>query len=237
LNQLNKDYLKDSKYITQVFIDGPDKRGINVAFLSRFPLVGTPILHPIPWEPKNEEDKKWMERSRRILEVTVRAPNGSPITFFVAHFPSQSNPTYWREQVAKFLAELVKSKGPEANVVAAGDLNITHEEEQEFHIFRDILGQSGAISHFIGCEKCQGTHHFKKSWSFLDAHIYSKGLLSDGQGTYELDRKSIDVIRYNPIHLKRGKYPNRWNDETMTGVSDHFPLYARLKVRKKSLLN
>jgi len=191
------------------------------------------VLHPIPWKPKNEEDKKWMERSRQILEVTVKAPNGTPMTFFVAHFPSQANPTYWRQQVAQYLAELIKSKGPNAVVMAGGDLNITHEEEEENHIFRDTLGKGNAISHFVGCEKCPGTHHFKKSWSFLDAHIYGEGLLTDGKASYELEPKTIDVIRYNPIHLKRGKYPNRWDDDTMTGVSDHFPLYVRFKERNK----
>ncbi len=93
LNQLNKEHLQAAHYQTQVIIDGPDVRGINVAFLSRWPLVGKPVLHPIPWKPANEEDRKWMERSRRILEVTVKAPNGDPITFMVAHFPSQANPT------------------------------------------------------------------------------------------------------------------------------------------------
>lgn len=231
LNQLNKEHLQKANYTTQVIIDGPDKRGINVAFLSRFPLVGKPVLHPIPWKPKNEDDKKWMERSRRILEVTVKAPNGDPMTFFVAHFPSQANPTYWRQQIAQFLSELVLSKGPNAIVVAAGDLNITHEEEESEHIFRDILGKAGAVSHFVGCEKCPGTHNYKKSWSFLDAQIYGKGLLADGSASYELEPKTIDVIRYNPVHLKKGKYPNRWDNDSQSGVSDHFPLYARLKQR------
>jgi len=234
LTQLNKEHLQAAHYTTQVIIDGPDKRGINVAFLSRLPLVGTPVLHPIPWKPKNDDDKKWMERSRRILEVTVKAPNGDPMTFFVAHFPSQSNPTYWREQEAQFLAELVKAKttaNPNAIVIAGGDLNITHEEEEESHIFKNILSPAGAVSHFVGCEKCPGSHNYKKSWSFLDAQIYGKPLLTDGAASYELEPKTIDVIRYNPVHLKKGKYPARWDYESQTGVSDHFPLYARLKQR------
>ncbi len=231
LNQLNKEHLQPAKYITQVIIDGPDKRGINVAFLSRFPLVGKPILHPIPWKPKNDDDKKWMERSRRILEVTVKAPNGDPMTFFVAHFPSQSNPTYWRQQVAAYLAELIKSKGPNAIVVAGGDLNITHEEEESKHILSENLSPAGAVSHFVGCEKCQGTHYYKKSWSFLDVQIYGKGILADGTASYELEPNTIDVIRYSSVHLKKGKYPKRWDNEAQEGVSDHFPLYARLKQR------
>ncbi|MGE5085360.1 MAG: endonuclease/exonuclease/phosphatase family protein [Bacillota bacterium] len=233
LKQLN-DHLKDAKYITQVIIDGPDKRGINVAFLSRWPLVGKPVLHPIPWKPENPKDKEWMERSRRILEVTVKAPNGDPITFLVGHFPSQSNPTYWRQQIAQFAVDLIKSKGPNAMVVFGGDLNITHEEEEKAHIFRDILSKGGAVSHFVGCKECPGTHNYRKSWSFLDAQVYSPALLADGTGSYQMEPGTIDVIRYNPVHLYKGKYPKRWDNEAHEGVSDHFPLYVRLKQRSEA---
>ncbi|MEK2688319.1 endonuclease/exonuclease/phosphatase family protein [Bdellovibrio sp. GT3] len=233
LKQLNQ-ALAPAKYITEVIIDGPDKRGINLAFLSRFPLVGKPVLHPIPWKGKNEEDQKWMEASRRILEVTVKAPNGDPITFLAAHFPSQANPTYWREQIATFAADLIKSKGPNAMVVFGGDLNISAEEENSAHIFRDILSKGGAVSHFVGCKDCPGTHNYRRSWSFLDAHVYSPALLADGTGSYQMMPQTIDVIRYNPLHLKKGKYPNRWDYDNYTGVADHFPLYVRLKQRSQA---
>lgn len=233
LKQLNEK-LVAANYITQVIIDGPDKRGINVAFLSRFPLVGKPILHPIPWKPENDKDKEWMERSRRILEVTVKAPNGDPITFLVGHFPSQSNPTYWRQQIAQFAVDLIKEKGPNTMVVFGGDLNISAEEDDKVHIFRDILAKGGAVSHLVGCKDCPGTHNYRGSWSFLDAQVYSPALLADGTGSYQMEPQTIDVIRYNPVHLKKGKYPKRWDYDEQTGVSDHFPLYVRLKQRSEA---
>jgi endonuclease/exonuclease/phosphatase family metal-dependent hydrolase len=231
LNIWNKKYLQDANYQTVGLLEGPDRRGIDVGFMSRYPVVGKPILHPIPWKAENENDAKWMEQSRRILEVTVKAPNGDPITFLVAHFPSQANPTYWRKQVSEFLAKIMKEKGPNAMVVAGGDLNITHEEESKEHIFRDILSQGGAVSHFVGCKECPGTHNYRKSWSFLDAHIYSKALLADGTGSYQMLPITLDVIRYDDVHLKKGKYPKRWDYDNMEGVADHFPLYVRLKQR------
>jgi len=234
LTQLNKNYLAKAGYQTQVLIEGPDKRGIDVAFLSRFPLVGTPVLHQIEWQPKNDKDKEWMFQSRNILEVVVKAPNGDPITFLVAHFPSQSNPRYWREQASQYLTKLILSKGPNAMVVAAGDLNITHEEEEEAGFFISTMSQAGAVSHLVGCKDCPGTHYYRRSWSFLDAQIYSKALLTDGAGSYVLEPETISVVRYNDVHLKRGKYPNRWDIDEKTGVSDHFPLYARLKMRSEA---
>lgn len=231
LNIWNANYLQKAEYKTVVLLEGPDSRGIDVGFMSRFPMIGKPVLHKIPWQPKNENDKKWMEQSRGVLEVTVKAPNGDPLTFLVAHFPSQANPVYWRKQAAEFVAKLIQDKGPDSMVIAGGDLNITHEEESQEHFFRDILGSAGAVSHFVGCKDCPGTHNYRKSWSFLDAHIYSKSLLGEGSGSYIMEPNTIDVIRYNDVHLKKGKYPLRWDYDKMEGVSDHFPLYVRLKQR------
>lgn len=230
----NNKYLKEANYNTIALIDGFDLRGIDVGLMSRLPLVGKPKLHKIPWQPKNEKDGEWMNRSRGILEVTLKAPNGDPLHFFIGHFPSQANPTYWREQAATFLAKLIADKGPNAMVVAAGDFNITHEEEQNQKYYKNILEPVGAVSHFIGCKDCKGTHNYRRSWSFLDAHVYSQALLEKGTGSYRLLPETIDVISYSPVHLKKGKYPNRWDHSKMDGVSDHFPLYVRIKKRSEA---
>lgn len=229
LNIWNKNHLQKANYQTAVVLRGPDRRGINLGILSRFPVVGTPTLHKIDWEPKNDNDKKWMEGSRGIFEVTLKAPNGDPITFFVAHFPSQANPTYWRQQASRTMVKLMKAKGPDAMVFAAGDLNITHEEEEKEKIFKDILSQGGAVSHFVGCKECPGTHNYRRSWSFLDAQIYSPTIQPGGTGSYHIQPNTIDVIRYNEVHLKKGKYPKRWDYDRKDGVADHFPMYVRLK--------
>lgn len=230
----NKGHLKPANYQTVVLLEGPDGRGIDVGLMSRLPVVGKPILHNIPWKAKNDKDKEWMEKSRGILEVTLKAPNGDPITFFVAHFPSQANPTYWRQQAAEFLAKLMKDKGPDAMVIGGGDLNITHDEEKKEKIFKDTLGQAGAISHFVGCKECPGTHNYRRSWSFLDVKVFSPALLADGKASYQMLPNTIDVIRYDDLHLRKGKYPKRWDYDKIDGVSDHFPLYVRLKQRSEA---
>lgn len=230
----NKNFLQKANYQTVAILNGPDRRGINLGLMSRFPIVGQPILHNIEWAPKNDEEKKWMEGSRGIFEVTLKAPNGDPMTFFVAHFPSQSNPVHWRVQAGQTLAKLMKAKGPNAMVLAAGDFNIIPDDEKSDGLYSKVLGQAGAISHMIGCEKCPGTHNHRKKWSFLDAQIYSPALLADGSGSYKVQPETIDVIRYNELHLKRGKYPNRWDHGKGDGVSDHFPIYVRLKQRSEA---
>ncbi len=232
LSRLNKEYLAKAGYQTVALIPSADKRGITIGFLSRFPLVGKPVLHPIPFKPKEEKDKDYAKETRGILEVTVKLPNGDPLTIFGAHFPSQASPHEWREQASQFMSELMAKKGPKAMTIAAGDLNITAEEESEFGIFKNILSQQGMVSHFVGCKECPGSHNYRKAWSFLDAHIYGKALSPEnGEGSYALEPETIDVIRYNQVHLYRNRYPKRFDMEKKEGVSDHFPLYARLKKR------
>jgi endonuclease/exonuclease/phosphatase family metal-dependent hydrolase len=231
LSRLNREFLGPAGYQTVVLIEGPDKRGIDIGFLSRFPLIGKPELHKIPFVAANETEKEHLDDVRGILEVTVKLPDGSPLTMFGVHFPSQAAPHAWREQAAKYLMELIRQKGNQTMAIGMGDLNITHEEEEEFHIFRDVFAKEAQVSHLVGCSNCAGSHNYKKSWSFLDAHIYDGALSPTGKGAYRLEPETIDVIRYDPIHLQKGKYPKRFDPANKTGVSDHFPLYARLKKR------
>lgn len=230
----NKNYLQKANYQTVAILNGPDKRGINLGLMSRLPLVGEPILHKIEWSPKDEEEKKWMEASRGIFEVNLKMPNGDPMSFFVIHFPSQANPIHWRLQASQTLVKLMKAKGPNAMVLAAGDFNITPDDDSSAGLYKKVLADAGSISHMIGCAKCKGTHNHRKKWSFLDAQIYSPALSASGSGSYKVEPETIDVIRYNELHLKRGKYPNRWDHAKGDGVSDHFPLYVRLKQRSEA---
>lgn len=232
VNRLNRAYLGKAGYQTAVLIPSADKRGITIGFLSRFPLISKPQMHKIPFEPTSAKDREYVNETRGILEVTVKLPTGEPLTIFGAHFPSQANPHEWRDQAARFMAELIKKKGPHALVIGGGDLNITSEEDSSHNMFRDIFTKQGmAVSHVIGCQECKGTHNYRKGWSFLDAQVYSNALTTEGKGAYKIEPETIDVIRYNPIHLYKGKYPKRFDVETLEGVSDHFPLYVRLKKR------
>jgi len=231
LGRLNKEQLAKAGYQTQVLIEGPDERGIDIALLSRFPLVGTPELHKIPYVPKTDHDKKWMGRSRGILEVKLKLPNQETLTVLGAHFPSQSNPRYWREQAVAHLTKLIKEKSVNGMVIAGGDLNITHNEEVESRFFHDTFSEVAMVSHLVGCKTCDGTHNYRKSWSFLDALMFSKNMADQGASSYKLEPETITVVNQDPIHVW-GQYPKRFKPESKEGVSDHFPLYARIVLRE-----
>lgn len=231
LGRLNKEYLAKAGYQTQVLIEGPDDRGIDIAFLSRFPMVGTPELHKIPYVAKNDNDKTWMAKSRGILEVKVKLPNGETLTVFGAHFPSQANPKYWREQAVAHLTKLIGDRSAKGMVIAGGDLNITHNEEVEARFFKNTFSQVAMVSHLVGCKKCDGTHNYRKEWSFLDAMLFSNNLGEQGKASYKLVPESITVVNKDPVHIW-GQYPKRFKPENKEGVSDHFPLYARIVLRE-----
>jgi len=230
LGRLNSEYLKKAGYQTQLLIEGPDERGIDIAILSRLPLVGTPELHKIPYVSKNDNDKAGMAKSRGILEVKLKLPNQETLTVLGAHFPSQGNPRYWREQAVAHLTKIIGDRATKGMVLASGDLNITHDEEVEARFFHDTFSQVALVSHLVGCKKCEGTHNYRKSWSFLDVMLFSTNMSEQGNASYKLEPETISVVNKDPIHVW-GQFPKRFNPALKEGVADHFPLYARLILR------
>lgn len=213
--------LKDLGYKTVAILKGPDTRGINTAFISKFPMVGKPILHVIPYTDPGAK------KSRGILETTVKINNRN-ITFLSAHFPSQSNDTSQRREAMEYMKKLmldIQSQG--RAVIAGGDLNTIGEEEEDYGYFSKILSQAGQVSHLVGCKQCQGTHNYKGEWSFLDVIVYGNNLPS--VGGLELIPESIDVVKA-PVHTKPNGTPIRFDEVGKVGVSDHFPLYSRLRI-------
>lgn len=228
LNKLFGEELKDLGYQTVVLIEGPDTRGIDPAFASKFPLKGKPQLHLIPYQDSNPEKLKYAKKSRGILEVTVTLPNKKDLTFLVGHFPSQSNPTEWRKQAVEFATAKMKEYEKQGRaVIMGGDLNIIAEEEQEHGYFSKIFSTAGQVSHLVGCKTCEGTHNYKGHWSFLDIQVFGNGLKNS---QLELIPESITVVKV-AHHMKRNGTPLRFDEEEKSGVSDHFPIYSRLKIK------
>ncbi len=227
LNRLVQDELKDLGYQIVVLIEGPDLRGIDPAFISNFPLVGKPQLHIIPYKDSDPEKLKYAKRSRGILEVTVELPNKKPLTFLIGHFPSQSNPTAWRKQAVEFATNLMKSYEAQGRaVIAGGDFNIISEEERDSGYFSKTLSTAGKVSHLVGCKSCEGSHNYKGQWSFLDVLVFGNRL---DKASVNLIADSITVVKA-PHHTKRNGAPLSFRAENKEGVSDHFPVYARLKI-------
>lgn len=80
LKRFRDEQLKKLKYTFAMLVDGNDPRQIDVAVLSRYPLVATRSYQHL-------HDGKFPLFSRDCLEVDVRA-NGKILTLFVNHFKS-----------------------------------------------------------------------------------------------------------------------------------------------------
>lgn len=228
VNRLVDEQLKDLGYQTRLLIHGPDIRGINPAILSKFPVKGQPILHIIPYKDSDPERLKYAKRSRGVLEATVILPNKKELTLLAVHFPSQSNPTEWRAQAMEFVKNKMNDYAKEGRaVILGGDMNTVASEDEQYGYFSKILSQAGQVSHLVGCKDCQGTEFYHGHWSFLDVMDFGNKISVAG---LELEPETIDTVR-SPFGTKSNGTPLRFDEVDKEGVSDHFPIYARLKIQ------
>lgn len=227
LAQLNKKYLKRAAYKTIILIPGADPRGINIAFLSRYPIQEQAQLHKILFHPKNVKDKERTEKTRGILDVKIVFPQAGVVRFLGVHFPSQGNPSYLREQAIRYLEKILE-KNKTQNIIVGGDFNVTEQEERRKKYLKKLLSPWGLISHFDACNDCNGSHWYKGKWSFLDVLFFSHGLTNNN---WTLIKESVQVVKTNRKHFD-GKKPIRFDEEKLIGASDHLPVYARLKWNK-----
>ncbi len=226
LRLLVKNELSQLGYQTIVLIEGPDERGIDPGFISKFPLSGKPQLHIIPFKDLNEGESKTAKKTRGILEVSVLGPNKKEFTFLIGHFPSQASPTKLRQQALEYATELMKGLAAKGKIVIfGGDLNVTDEEDHQNSLFANTLETVSFVSHKIDCKDCEGSHFYRGRWSFLDILAIHKENAKNG---WELVPNSVQVVK-TAEHTKPNGTPLRFNVEEQLGVSDHFPLYLRLR--------
>ncbi len=221
LERLRSEFLASAGYAHAILLEGHDERGIDVGIISRFPLEGQPQLHTNPAD----------EATRGLLEARFKLPSGKVATVFGVHFPSPHNPTQKRAASLKLLNQLAQKSQKDSDVViAAGDFNITRDEQE---LLRGIE-KEWQISHFVGCRSCEGTNYFKKgnTWSFLDViMVYKGGHTSEDSNSLQwgFDTGSIRVANDLDIQKTNQGYPDGFDTKTMEGVSDHFPLAASIQ--------
>ncbi|MEM1263060.1 MAG: endonuclease/exonuclease/phosphatase family protein [Pseudomonadota bacterium] len=221
-------FLSDADYGTLVLIEGQDTRGIDVAILSRFPLDGSPTLHPgyfddYPDEPRND--------TRGILEASLRLPNGVVATVFAVHFPAPFHPLVMREQAYEHLNRLADNVDGERFVIAAGDFNTTEQENNEHALFDRFVYPAWELAHENGCEGCPGTFYYRRDqvWNHLDLIMWRRP--SDAGPAVRI----VDVRLSNeaPYQTSPDGRPQSFDLPAALGVSDHWPVTAELAVNPR----
>jgi len=169
--------------------------------------------------------------TRGILEVELELPDGKSLFVLGAHLPSQRSSTGYRRAVLAKLAQVKDSIPPEALVFAAGDFNISAGEDVKKRLYIDQAAKDWAVSHQIGCKSCTGTYYYhrKREWSFFDVFLFEKELTS-GQSDWQVDPNSVSVFKESLYQFNRFGGPGRFGKgKHSTGVSDHWPLVAKIK--------
>lgn len=224
LHQFNDGYLSLAKYKTIELIEGEDTRGIDVAVLSRFARAETAKLLALDiFDSRSNRRMK----TRGALRVPLTLPDGGTLSIYAVHLPSQGSPTSARIQGLQNIAAFLKKESHPW--IVGGDFNITQKEDQQMSLVEKYMLDIGDVSHVLGCKLCKGTHNYKGSWSFLDMLFFDRLLSAHG---IHVIKDSIDVIKTSSARGRTDK-PKRFIPDKGQGASDHFPLYARLKVEKK----
>jgi endonuclease/exonuclease/phosphatase family metal-dependent hydrolase len=233
LEKLRSEYLQAAEYIPGILIEGNDKRGIDVAILTRLMPMQQPKLHPIVFDSNVEALR--IQDTRGILEATLALPDGEALTVFAVHFPAPFHPTAMRLSAFNTLNNLKDQLPEERASIAAGDFNVTAEEESQLSLLKNMSAGRWLVAHFEGCSKCLGTNYYepKKSWSFLDTILFSKHFSSNdfaerGDFSWKLDVGSIQIPANAEGQKNAMGHPIAFELPNPKGVSDHFPMAAEI---------
>jgi endonuclease/exonuclease/phosphatase family metal-dependent hydrolase len=249
LQKLKNLGLADENYKELILVEGPDKRGIDVAILSKFPLAKDIKYHEINLsEAFPSRSKDDVKKTRGILEATFSV-RGKMLSIFANHWPSQANPNKTRFLAANALMKAIKDY-PNPYIVA-GDFNTEYNDRQ--NAIEEILTnkyngplvdfeQEYLLSDFSITSGHRGTHFYRGKWNSLDKIFFPKKFLSvNGSceakvcirpywSSYKVvkEPEMLEEISYEQNgEIKYENVPQRFDPETGLGVSDHLPVVGR----------
>jgi predicted extracellular nuclease len=219
--------------------ESPDIRGIDCALIYR-PEEFTVLKHfVIPIHFKDEPNYK----TRDILYVKGKATDREVFHIFVNHWLSRIGGLEKTEPNRVEVAQILKSKidsvlgkDSKANIIVMGDMN----DEPANKSIHKILGAqdpeegSGTLVNLMYPADLEGkgTYYYRGEWNMLDNLIVSRSLIDD-KGFRCTEKKGFIY------HETWMEYKNRDGVATPNrtyggpnyygGVSDHFPVYFRLR--------
>ena len=213
LERLRKEQLAGLDYQPAVLIEGNDSRGIDVAFLSRFPVLEV-RLHNIQFV---EAVRSRVGDTRPILQASFELPDGTRLTGFAVHFPAPFHPTVMRENAYSTLNGLLQEIPANQPVFAAGDFNTTREENRQQDILHRWARPYWQLAHDF-CMDCPGSSYYAPAaeWSFLDMILWR------GAGSWRLTASYL--ANGSAEQQTEQGTPKRFRLPEASGVSDHWPV-------------
>jgi endonuclease/exonuclease/phosphatase family metal-dependent hydrolase len=236
-----------SEYVTLVNLNTSPGRGIDVALLSRLPIAfgRSPRAHRVDFAPT---DQAVCETTRDILEVPLALPDGTVLTVYGVHFPSNDKPMQCRDAAATELNSLVSALPADEPAIAGGDTNINCEQAQQSTISQ-VLQKKWVVPDEIwkGCRPPGSSFFIKRNdddgsmqpqWSFLDFLMATPNLTVSARNgpNWFVDFGSFRTVIASPEQqvkvdgLGRAT-PFRFDATSAKGSSDHWPAAISL-IRK-----
>ncbi|MDA3911941.1 MAG: endonuclease/exonuclease/phosphatase family protein [Bacteroidales bacterium] len=232
---INKTDLKKYGY-DYVHVDGPDERGVDVAFMYRKSVFEVSDYKSIPLN--FDFDKK--DKTRDHLLVSGKF-DGEPMYFIVNHWPSRSGGEKAsrpkRNAAGDKTREIVDSLmalDKDAKIVVMGDFNddpVNESLEDNLRAKRkkSELKEGDLFNPFAQLFRDGvGSGAYRDKWNLFDQVIISPSLALGEPETYKY--YAAHVYNNPELTQREGRfkgYPWRTyvGDTYMGGYSDHFPAY------------
>ncbi|MDP5238189.1 endonuclease/exonuclease/phosphatase family protein [Uliginosibacterium sp. 31-16] len=217
-------------YPYQMCIDGNDARGIDVAMLSRLPLVSM-RTHIFDSFTSPRTGLPHAIFARDCPEYELALPNGQSLWLLVNHFKSQgpgrpSDPApedEWRRVQAERVAAILDRFDLHKDwVVVAGDLN----EDPSRGNLSALLNKPG-LTDVLTTDKAPAetwTHRFRDERSRLDYLLVSEPLRTRLQAT-GIERRGI----FSPSGRQDERFPEV--TDRATQASDHAGIWAEFDLK------
>jgi len=241
-NLINTRALKPGKYGI-VHEESPDARGIDVALIyrkDRFKYEGhVKIPVSFPFDST--------EKTRDILYVYGKAPDGLDIHFFVNHWSSRNGGERETEPKRMYCAvalrrsvDLLLSRDSRARIVIMGDFNDEPSNRSIMGVLQSTnkrkniwVGEFYNLFYDKHNLTPEGTYFYRGNWNMLDQIMVSHTLLNAANG-YSLNYDSGLIFKADWMlyKAKNGEIsPNRTygGDNYYGGISDHLPVYVELQ--------
>lgn len=252
LDSMNNQFLKDKNY-KSISPNSPDGRGIQTGIMFKSNLFN--LLEVFTDTVK----LSGRSRTRLILGAALLYNKKDTIYFFVNHWPSrrggQDESEVNRISAAKTLRSRVENilyRNASAKIIIMGDFN---DEPNNISILEHLKAKP------LLCEVEEnikltsvddetdlfnlsyqkfidgfGSYKFQNNWNMLDQIIVSRDMIIGEKITYICG--SFEVYKPEFIVTKSGKYkgapfPTYAGNRYLGGHSDHFPVFAKFKIKKR----
>jgi predicted extracellular nuclease len=219
--------------------ESPDMRGIDCALIYRpeeFKVTGH-FAVPVRFEDNARAV------TRDILYVKGRTRNREEFHIFVNHWPSRIGGVAQTEPKRITVARILKGKidsvrmaNSKAQIIVMGDMN---DDPDNKSLLEVLNAQPPATPEatlvnlmFPDFNNGQGTYNYRGNWNMPDNLIVSPGLLDDKGFRCVEEKGHIFREEWMEFKNRNGEIsPNRTygGPNYYGGVSDHFPVYFRLR--------